>query len=237
MRNKPAYGIESVDHALRLAVLLQREGPQRVTDVAERLGVARSTAHRLLAMLVYHDFAEQDSDRRYIAGPALRGTLPADAGHEHLRAAALPHLRTLVERSGETANLTVLLGDQVLFIATVECTHVLRVGDREGRTLPAHLTSGGKVLLARRPPAEIAAAYAGTAVDVPALQRALRQVRKQEFGVNNQATEAGVTAIGCAITDTAAVSLAMPTARYSRDRVPEWVALLRETAERIAGTL
>jgi len=59
VKNKPTYSIDSVDHALRLAGLLQQEGPLRVADAAERLGVARSTAHRLLAMLVYRDFAVQ----------------------------------------------------------------------------------------------------------------------------------------------------------------------------------
>ncbi|MEJ3654104.1 IclR family transcriptional regulator [Actinomycetes bacterium KLBMP 9759] len=237
MRKRPAYGIESVDHALRLVVLLQREGPQRVTDVAQRLGVAGSTAHRLLAMLVYHEFAEQDSDRRYVAGPVLRGKPSADTDHQRLRAAALPHMRTLVERSSETANLSVLLGDQNLFIAAVESTQVLRVGSRDGLMFPAHLASGGRAMLARHAPAEVAGLHTGSSVDLAALQRALRQVRKQGFAVNNQATETGVTAIGCAITDTAAVSLAMPTARYRRDRLPEWVAMLQATAERIAEAL
>jgi len=129
VKNKPAYSIDSVDHALRLAVLLRQEGPLRVAEVAERLGVARSTAHRLLAMLVYRDFAEQDAERRYLCGPVMRG----GAGIEpvaQLRAVALPHLEELVGRTGETANLVILLGDQVRFIATVECDAVLRVGDR-----------------------------------------------------------------------------------------------------------
>ena len=69
MKNEPPYAITSVDHALRLALILQREGQLTVSEAAERLGVARSTAHRLLAMLVYRDFAEQGTDRRYRACP------------------------------------------------------------------------------------------------------------------------------------------------------------------------
>ena len=233
MKNKPAYSIESVDHALRLAVLLRQEGPLRVAEVAARLGVARSTAHRLLAMLVYRDFAEQAADRRYRAGPVLRG--PAGAPVAQLRAAALPHLRELVGRAGETANLMVLQGDQARFVATVECDAVLRVGDREGRMLPAHLASGGRALLAQRPDAEVGALYADTDVDLDALRRGLRLIRKQGFAVNNQGTEAGVTAVGRVIfrapgTAVAAVSLAMPTARYKRARLPEWAGELARTA-------
>jgi DNA-binding IclR family transcriptional regulator len=196
MKNKPAYSIDSVDHALRLAILLRHEGPLRVAEVAERLGVARSTAHRLLAMLVYRDFAVQGADRR----------------------------------------------DQARFVATVECAAVLRVGDREGRMLPAHLASGGRALLAHRTDDELQALYADSDVDLEALRRGLRQIRKQGFAVNNQGTEAGVTAVGRVIfrapgTAIAAVSLAMPTARYKRARLPEWAGELARTAARIEEDL
>ena len=55
MQNEPPYPLQSVDNALRLAQLLQTEGSLRLTDAAARLNVAPSTAHRLLAMLVYRD--------------------------------------------------------------------------------------------------------------------------------------------------------------------------------------
>jgi IclR family transcriptional regulator, acetate operon repressor len=244
MKNKPAYGIDSVDHALHLATLLQQEGPLRVTDAAQRLGVARSTAHRLLAMLVYRDFAEQDADRRYVAGPVLRRQ-PQVEPVADLRRTALPHLQGLVERTGETANLQVVVGDQARFVATVECSQVLRVGDREGRNLPAHLASGGRAVLATRTDAEIAELYARTespVVDLPALLRDLRRVRRQGFAVNDQATETGVTAIGRALrgadgTVTAGVSIAMPTARFRRDRLAAWVQDLAATVGRIEHEL
>jgi IclR family acetate operon transcriptional repressor len=248
VQNKPAYAIDSVDHALRLAVLLQEEGPLRVADAAQRLGVARSTAHRLLAMLVYRDFAEQDADRRYQAGPVLRRPAAAEPAAARLREVALPYLQALVERTGESANLVVLLGDQVRFVATAECDQVLRVGDREGRRLPAHLASGGRALLAARTDAEITELYSAPgapAVEVPRLLRDLRRVRRQGFAVNDQATETGVTAIGVALrapngTPAAACSIAMPTARYRRDyrdRLPEWVRSLAGTAAAIERDL
>jgi IclR family transcriptional regulator, acetate operon repressor len=71
MKNRPAYAIESVDNALRILQLLRDSGQVRVSDVAAEIGTARSTAHRLLAMLVYRDFAVQAEDRSYRPGPAL----------------------------------------------------------------------------------------------------------------------------------------------------------------------
>ena len=148
VKNKPAYGIASVDSALLLATLLQQEGAMRVTDAATRLEVSVSTAHRLLGMLVYRDFAEQLPDRRYATGPVLRRGAVQQASVATLRDVALPHLRRLVDAVGETANVMLLAGGDVRFVATVESDQVLRVGDRTGRTLPAHLSSGGKAVLA-----------------------------------------------------------------------------------------
>ena len=251
MKNKPTYSIGSVDHALRLAVLLQHEGPMRVSEVADRLEVARSTAHRLLAMLVYRDFAEQTVDRRYQAGAVLRrpaATRPAT----RLRSVAVPHLRELVQQVGETANLMVLVGRHVRFVASVECDHILRVGDREGRMLPAHLASGGRVLLARLADEQLdrlfgvdadddTATYeleGGESVDRRNLHRTLRQIRRQGFAVNNQATETGVTAIGHAVGKAnAALSVALPTARYCRQDLPGYVEALRASAVHIEREL
>src|SRR3954451_5810556 len=129
----------------------------RVTDAAARLGVSVSTAHRLLGMLVYRDFAEQLTDRRYGPGPLMRRGSLAEEPVARLREAALPHLRRLVDELGETVNLMVLAGADVRFVATVECGHVLRVGDRTGRTLPARTSSGGKAVLAGLGPAELVA--------------------------------------------------------------------------------
>lgn len=244
MKNRPAYSIDSVDNALHLATILLLEGPMRVADAADRLGVARSTAHRLLAMLVYRDFAEQDGNRRYAAGPVLRRTAAVEPVAE-LRSLALPHLQTLSARVDETVNLMVVVADHVRFLASIQGSQVLRVGDREGRMLPAHLASGGRAVLAERPEAEVAALYDGPDwddVDVEALLRHLRKVRRQGFAVNDQDTESGLTAIGRAVHGghadaPAAVSIAMPTVRYRRLRLAEWSQYLAIAVERIEQDL
>jgi IclR family acetate operon transcriptional repressor len=240
VKNRPPYAIASVDAALLLATLLQQEGPMRVTDAAGRLGVSGSTAHRLLGMLVYRDFAEQLPDRRYGPGPLMRGGSLPQEPVARLREVALPHLHRLVDELGETANLMVLAGADVRFVATVECAHVLRVGDRTGRTLPAHLSSGGKAVLAGLPPAELDVALGGLDEDaVRRLHRELRTVRRRGFAVNDQGTEAGLIAVGVAVPAgaglPAALSLAMPSVRYSRDRLSEWGTALAAAAAAIGG--
>ena len=244
MKNQPVYSIDSVDHALHLVAVLQQEGPLRVSEAAERLGVARSTAHRLLAMLVYRDFAEQGPDRRYLAGPVLRHPAMREPVAE-LRKAALPHLQELTGLTSETSHVMVVTGDQARLVASVECAQVLRVGDREGRMFPAHLASGGRAVLATRTDEEIYALYSGPdspVRDIPQLLRDLGRIRRQGFAVNNQATETGLVAIGCKVPGPgealpAAVSITMPTVRYRRERLPEWRSRLVTTAERIGREL
>jgi DNA-binding IclR family transcriptional regulator len=243
VKNRPAYAITSVDSALLLATLLRQEGAMRVTDVAARLGVSVSTAHRLLGMLVYRDFAEQLPDRRYVPGPVLRQSAVQQTSVAALRDVALAHLRTLVEAVGETANAMVLSGADVRFVATVESAQVLRVGDRTGRTLPAHLSSGGKAVLATLDAEQLAAFLAPLDEVVSArLQRELRTVRRRGFAVNDQGTEAGLTAVGVAVPPAggfsgAALSVAAPTVRYSADRLPGWAARLTEAAAAITRDL
>lgn len=244
MKNKPAYAIESVDHALHLGQLLQQEGSLRVTDAAERLGVSRSTAHRLLAMLVYRSYAEQGDDRAYLAGHLLRPTKISEAPITLLRRVCLPHLHALSTHVGESTNLMVLVGTEARFIATVESDQPLRVGDRVGSVLPARLASGGQALLATLSSDELGERYSQHAdtVDLPRLRRQITHVRKRGFAINDQRTEAGLTALGMAIHDGAgkpcgAFSIALPSARFQRRQLPTWVAAMTATARAIRHDL
>ncbi|MFE7719683.1 IclR family transcriptional regulator [Nocardia rhizosphaerihabitans] len=246
----PAYAITSVDNALRIAAMLQLEGPLTVSEVAQRIGVAASTAHRLLQMLVYRDFAVQEPDRSYRVGPLLELAAHSRSAASQLRAAALPQLRRIVEQLGESANLTIRTGDTVRFVASVESRHALRVGSREGMVFPAHRTSGGLVLLAELPAAELEALYAPERfVERPELPPDLRQlgseltkVRRNEFAVNDGRSERGVVAVGVAVRDrgaaaVAALSVSMPSIRYDKQALPRYVATLRAAATRLEHDL
>ncbi|MEJ1112348.1 MULTISPECIES: IclR family transcriptional regulator [unclassified Kribbella] len=246
MKNPPAYGVTSVDHALRLAVILQVEGPLTVSTAAERLGVARSTAHRLLSTLVYRDFAVQDDDRSYRAGPVLEVAATAHSGIGALRAAALGPMRTLVDTLDETVNLSVRTGRTIRFIASVESTQTLRVGSREGMVLPAHQSTGGLVMLAALTDEQLIALYDAAPpaerVDLTKLRRELRAVRRSGVAINRERTERGLIALGRAITNAqgetvAAVSVSMPRARYSPARVERITPALTATAQDISAAL
>ena len=239
MKNKPQYAIESVDNALRLAQLLLLDGTLSVTEAARHLAVSPSTAHRLLAMLVYRDFAEQGRDRLYRPGSALRSSSAAEAPLALLRRVGQSHLERLVDRTGESANLVVLAGDEIRFVATVECTQVLRVGDRSGKALPALLTSAGKAMVALMASERVSSMLDGLDErDRNRTRRELAAARRNGYAINNQQTETGLTALGVALRGPhgqvlAGISLAMPTARFAQDKVTGYVRELAACAAAI----
>ncbi|MFF3346910.1 IclR family transcriptional regulator [Streptomyces sp. NPDC002779] len=250
LKNPPPYPIASVDHALRAAIVLQMEGGATVSQIAERLGVARSTAHRILAMLVYRDFAVQDEDRVYRAGPVLELAAHSQSLVSRLRTAALPHLHRVVDLLEETANLIVRTGDTARFVAGVECRQALRVGSREGMVFPAHRTTAGLLLLADLPEAELAEVYAperyrdrpAERPDLARLRTELRRLRRNGFAVNRERSERGLVAVGVPVRDRdgtalAGLSVSMPSVRYDPHRLQPLVATLNATAHALEKDL
>lgn len=243
MKNKPPYSIDSVDNALRILQTLRDSGQVRVSDVAAELGIARSTAHRLLAMLVYRDFAVQAEDRSYRPGPAIAAEPLRGEPAQRLRQAMRPHMEELCDQVAETINLVVRLGTQTRFLHTVESAQVLRVGDRQGTVLPAWKTSGGKALLAELPDVQLTALLRGaagrppegmTAAERRSLVNELRLVRDQGYAENIQESESGVCAIGLCLRDktgdpVAALSVSAPSVRYTPDRSRMFLSELRTT--------
>ncbi|MCC9198502.1 IclR family transcriptional regulator [Arthrobacter sp. zg-Y820] len=220
----------------------------RSSDLADRMGIARSTTHRLLSTLVYRGFAQQDEARRYNAGPAMRSIEMATAAIAELRAVSISHLQALRDMTKETVSLQVLSGAQVRFVATVESTHLLKVGDRDGLLFPAWDLSGGRVLLAALRQGELrerliqAPDFDGESFD--ALEKSLASVRRRGFAINDQRkrTEREVTAIAqpvCAPDGNvlAAISVAMPTSRFGRDKITDLNTLIAKTVADIESDL
>jgi DNA-binding IclR family transcriptional regulator len=246
VKNKPPYAVESVDNALRILQILRDSGQVRVSDVAAELGIARSTAHRLLAMLVYRDFAVQAEDRTYRPGPAIAAEPLRGEPAQRLRQVMRPHMEALCDQVAETINLVVRLGTQTRFLHTVESAHVLRVGGRQGAILPAWKTSGGKALLAELPDAQLTALLRGpggrppegmTAAERRSLVGQLRRVRERGYAENIEESESGVCAIGVCVRDkagdpVAALSVSAPSVRYTPDRSRVFLRELRTAVAR-----
>ncbi|MEV7042705.1 IclR family transcriptional regulator [Amycolatopsis sp. NPDC051061] len=240
MGRTPGYPLKSVDHALQVLATLQTGASVTVGDVAQLLGIGRSSAHRVLSALVYRGFAEQGVTRVYRAGHRLPVKRPGGDPLSRLRASAAPAMKGLAEQTNETVFLQVLRGRDVHFIATVESGQAVRVGDRTGLVLPAHMVSGGRAMLATMSDEDVIALYSGSrlAADPRSLHRTLEDVRAKGFGTNVSETRSGFVALGVAVggrEDHAhtAISLGVPEFRYAPNRLPEYLTALRHAAATI----
>jgi DNA-binding IclR family transcriptional regulator len=197
-------------------------------------------------MLVYRDFAIQDEHRVYHAGPMLSlGPVMLENTAE-LREVAIPHLRRLSSRVGESSYLLVLTGSHCRFLVSAECTKAIRVENRDGAIQPAHLTSAGLAMLSQLTPAQVERLFSparlahlpGEAPDLTTLIHQLQQVRERGFAVTRELAEVGVTAVGCALrlpdsSTPAGISLAIPSSRFREYEIAELVRALNATARAI----
>lgn len=255
LQQKPPYPIESVDNALRLVQMLRDGGSIRLTDAAEELQIAPSTAHRLMAMLVYRGFALQDDRRRYVAGPAM-GVRAIGAPWLHqLRRLAMEPMEILSSQVEETVNIVVRVGVSIRFLATVEAASILRIGDRTGTVMPAIGASSGKALLALEPEERLRNLYlgkgarlAGSALSEPQfarLQSELAKVRALGYALSREEVETGLGAVGVAVrtpggAPLAAISVATPIGRLDAMLEPDRLAQVfhcRDEIGALAATL
>ena len=244
----PPYALASVDNALRLLLLLQEREEIRLSEAAAGLGVANSTAHRLLATLGHRGFVVQERSRAYRRGPALLARRRT-WGQRALQTAHT-QLARLSAQTRETTHLVVLEGNGTRFLDCVESPQVLRVGSRTGMLLPAHTNSGGKALLARLPDAELRALYPrglplgreGRTTDLDALRRILTATRRRGYGTNTNESERGVSAAGRHLCGPdgaviGALVVAAPSARCPRQRLTELADHLLEAVRHLEADL
>lgn len=246
----PSPPVESVDRALVLLTSLRRGEVLSVSDAAAILGVAPSTAHRLLSSLVFRDYAVQDRDRRYRLGPALIDQRAESLTLSRIRSLAHPALEKLNDDLGETVQVMVRHGRNIRFLDGVECGLPLRVGVRVDDEMPAHCSAGGKAILAAMSAAELDRLYANGLPDwptaryrdLPSLKRHLSRIRQQGYGANFEETEQGVSGLGVAVRDrldrpVAAFTVAVPASRFVRSQVPEMRDALLRTANEFQEAL
>lgn len=215
----PQYPIESVDNALRLLLLFAEQPRIRLTDASTYLGVASSTAHRLLAMLQYRGFVRQDAvSRAYVPGAALSVIAAAVSRQLNVHARARPVLERLNRDLQETVHLGRLEGAQVHFLDSIESGRAVRVVSRVGRLMPAHCTSTGKAMLSQLPLEQLHLLYPDemltgvtehsitTRTD---LERDLQTIRRRGYATSDEESEDGVASVAVPVSGAAGTWLGL----------------------------
>lgn len=143
---KPSSGVQSVERAFELLEVIARAGGEAaLSELAHDTPLPLPTIHRLLRTLVGIGYVRQLPNRRYSLGPRLIRL--GEVANRQLGALATPVLKDLVTKLGESANIAVLDGDMVTYIAQAQSPHSMRMITEVGRRAMLHNSGVGKAVL------------------------------------------------------------------------------------------
>ncbi len=217
-------GVQSVERAFQLLeALADSGGVATLSELSTSSGLPMPTIHRLVRTLAQQGYVRQDTARRYTLGPRLI-RLGETAGRL-LGNWARPYLAELMEATGETANLAVLEGGEVVYVGQVQSRRSMRMFTEVGRRVQPHCTGVGKALLAQLPEEEAQAVLGPnplpahtphTVTDPQELMAQLAEARERGYVVDDQEQEIGVRCIALAVPGAptpTALSVSGPEAR------------------------
>ncbi len=249
-RDDRAYNVRAVERAM--AILSAFDGQHTtlgVSEIAQTTGLHKATAHRILMTLYYGGFLERTPDgERFRPGLRLVELGLAALRGLDFRRAAFPYMQQLMERFQENCTLSIFDRGQMLYVEVVHCERSLTIAARVGRHLPVHCTASGKALLAFLPPETVEpllneplAAFTENTITSPdCLREELKAIRQRGYAIADEEFEAGIWAISAPIRTVdgrviAAMSIAFPTNRLKRERIPEIVLALTEAANAVSA--
>src|ERR1700758_2545373 len=184
--------------AAALDEIAAEPGRLRLVDLGERLGLAKSTARRLLVGLVEVGLANVDSQGRFSLGERLLGFGNADAAH--ISAIFRPTIeRAARATDGETVDLSVLRGQRMWFIDQIESSHRLRAVSAIGVRFPLEATANGKAALAALDEADARAAISRLHPDVAdRLRGEIAEIRRTGIAFDRDEHTPGISAAAIA---------------------------------------
>jgi DNA-binding IclR family transcriptional regulator len=238
--------IQSLARGLTILNLLSSEDTIGVTEVSDFLGVDKSSASRLLQTLARYSYVEQDAEtRRYRLGSQIVALSRSVLTRMPLRDQAKPHMRQLVERTGECAHLAILANGQALYIDQEESPNTLRVNNDVGTLAPLHCTALGKVLLAfsNTTIADALKPFTDhTITDPVALRTHLDETRRRGYAVDDEEHNVQVRCLAAPVFDfrgkiVGAIGISGPAARLPRESLPERAAIVVEIARALSNRL
>ncbi|WP_267243946.1 IclR family transcriptional regulator [Streptomyces sp. PR69] len=246
--DRAGTAVQSVDRAVSVLETLARHGEAGVTEIADELGVHKSTAFRLLGALENRGLVSQSRERgKYTLGAGMLRLAGAAAVRLDLSQEGTPLCRELADEVGETVNIAVLDDDAAVNVAQARGAASVTTYNWLGRRTPLHATSSGKVLLAHASPAARDAVLDGplprftdrTAAAAAELREQLAAVAEQGFALAVQELEIGLNAVAAPVYAhdgevLGALSVSGPAYRMEEESLPRLAKRVTATAEELS---
>ncbi len=248
MTAKSTPSIQVIDRsALLLDAIAASEAPVSLKILSADTGLHPSTAFRILGALARVGLVERDSAGHYQLGRKILQLAGRVRRGVDIRQEALPAMQALRDQVGETVNLTVREGDQVIYIERVAPQRMMRVEQVVGSRAPLHVTAVGKLMLGELGAAFLRAYAARTGLpaytphtlnSLDALRDEVHAATANGYALDNEEAEEGVGCIGVLIHDrsgaaVAGLSVSAPIER----RRDAWIPLVRQAGAAIAARL
>ena len=244
--------IQSVNRAISILNAFSINEPQLgVTELSHRLGLHKSTVHRLLASLQKGGLVERDPrNRKYSLGIRLIELAGTMLNSRNVPQVVRPYLHYLADAAEELTYLAYLVGDEVLNVEQIPGPHLVQSVGWQGRRTPLHSTSAGKIFLAYMPEKELERVLekglpgttSKTITDPADLRCELERVREQGYATSYEELEEGTNAIAVPITSPsdeviAAIGVAGPSYRFTPERSMSHLDVIRSVAREISHRL
>ncbi len=241
-------GVQSIARAFDvLERMVDAGGEITLTELANSSGVPRPTIHRVIRTLVDLGYVRQEQSRRYALAPRLIRL--GESASSRLGVWVRPHLEGLVETLGETANLALLDGDGVVYVAQAPSRHSMRMFTEVGRRVLPHCTGVGKALLSQLSPAQVEGIVGRTGLpaqtpttitDLTRLLGELDLIRGNGYAIDEGEQEIGVRCVAVPVPGApalAAISISGPAARMTPTIVNRAVPAMAAIAEQLSREL
>ena len=251
-RNADGSRLSSVASSIRLLKAFSEEQVEiGISDLAKRLGVAKSTVHRLAVTLVADGMLEQNpATGKYRLGLSLFRLGSLVRRRMDVSSEGRPLLRELREKVNETVHLAVLDGAEIMYVFNLESTQAIRMRSDVGVRKPAYCTAEGQVILAYQSPEVIErvmshglpARTPQTVTDAQALKKVLEGIRARGCAIEDEESELGMRCIAAPLWNdagevVAAIGLAGPVSRLSKKALATFIPHVIETAAAISARL
>lgn len=247
--------VQSVERTFDvLEALAAARQPVAISELSQKLGLHISTVHRLLGTLIERGYARQAAaSGRYGIGPRLMELAGGLSEQVDLRQEAHPFLEKLVAQVGETANLSVRSGNNLVYIDQVQSARLVRMFTRVGSSAPLYCTGSGKLFLAYSGDFEndlnrflletpLEPHTPATLTTPQALREELQRIREHGYSFDNEEMEEGVVCVAAPVFDRenhlmAAISVSGPTGRMLSGDSRRIIEPVRQSAAQISRSL